>query len=559
MIPTFSKIFVDNILIERMDGWLKPLLLAMAMTALLRGALTWFQEYYLLRFETKLALTSSTKFFRHVFRLPVEFFAQRFGGDVGNRVLLNDKVARLLSGELATNIINLVLIIFYAILMIQYDIVLTLLGIFIAFLNLAVLKWVSRKRTDLNMRLQQEAGKMIGTAMIGLQMIETLKATGSESDFFANWSGCQAKVLNAQQQLAMSTQLLSVVPMFLTSLNTVAILGVGGLRVMDGYLSMGMLIAFQSLMSSFIGPVNQMVNLGSTLQETQADMGRLDDVLRYPVDKRFTSDGQKSEGLEIMPSTKPPSESVSETTATMPVKLSGHVELKDLKFGYNRLEPPLIEGFNLVLRPGMRVALVGGSGSGKSTIAKLVTGLYEPWAGEITFDNMPMHEILRDIFCNSVAIVDQDIFMFEGTVRSNLSMWDETIPESVIIQASRDACIHLEVSSRAGNYTGMVEEGGSNFSGGQRQRLEIARALVNNPTILVLDEATSALDPHTEKIVDDNIRRRGCTCILVAHRLSTIRDCDEIIVLDRGKVMQRGTHEELRDVEGLYAELIRDQ
>jgi len=560
VIPTFSKIFVDNILIEGMNGWLRPLLLAMVLTALLRGALTWLQEYYLLRFEAKLALTSSAKFFRHVFRLPIEFFAQRFGGDVGNRVLLNDKVARLLSGELATNIINLVLIIFYAVLMIQYDVVLTLLGIFIAFLNLAVLKWVSRKRTDLNMRLQQEAGKMVGTAMSGLQMIETLKATGSESDFFANWSGYQAKVLNAQQQLAMSTQFLSVVPIFLSGLNTVAILGVGGLRVMDGYLSMGMLVAFQSLMSSFIGPVNQMVNLGSTLQETQADMGRLDDVLRYPVDRRFDGDGRKPERVEILPPSQiEPSESVSESTAIMPVKLSGHVEMKDLKFGYNRLEPPLIEGFNLTLRPGMRVALVGGSGSGKSTIAKLVTGLYEPWGGEIKFDNMLLHVISREIFCNSVAFVDQDIFMFEGTVRSNLSMWDNTIPESVVIQAARDACIHLEVAMRTGGYAGIVEEGGNNFSGGQRQRLEIARALVNNPTILVLDEATSSLDPHTEKIVDDNIRRRGCTCIIVAHRLSTIRDCDEIIVLDRGKVMQRGTHEELRDVEGLYAELIRDQ
>ncbi len=560
VIPTFSKIFVDSILIERMGGWLKPLLLAMGLTALVRGALTWFQEYYLLRFETKLALTSSTKFFRHVFRLPVEFFAQRFGGEVGNRVLLNDKVARLLSGELATNIINLFLIIFYAVLMIQYDVVLTFLGIFIALFNLAALKYVSRKRTDLNMRLQQEAGKMIGTAMSGLQMIETLKATGSESDFFSNWSGCQAKVLNAQQQLAVSTQLLSVVPPFLFSLNTVAILCVGGLRVMEGYLSMGMLVAFQSLMSSFMRPVNQMVNLGGTLQETQADMDRLDDVLRYPVDKRFSNENKKQVSLKLpAPGPNNPGNQATQPKDNMPVKLSGHVELKNIAFGYNLLEPPLIENFNLTLRPGMRVALVGGSGSGKSTIAKLVSGLYEPWEGEITFDNMPFGHVPRNLFCNSVAMVDQDIFMFEGTIRSNLVMWDETTPESVVVQAAKDACIHDDVAMRAGGYTSKVDEGGGNFSGGQRQRLEIARALVNNPTILVLDEATSALDTHTEKIVDDNLRRRGCTCIIVAHRLSTIRDCDEIIVLDRGKVVQRGTHEEMRDAEGPYAELIKEQ
>ena len=558
VIPTFSKIFVDNILIERMQGWVKPLLIAMALTALAKGALTWLQEYYLLRFETKLALTSSSKFFQHVFRLPIDFFAQRFGGEVGNRVLLNDKVARLLSGELATNFVNLFLIFFYAILMFQYDKVLTLLGIAIAFINLGVLRYVSRKRTDLSMRLQQEAGKMIGSAMSGLQIIETLKATGSESDFFSQWSGYQAKVLNAQQQLSASTQLISVIPPFLSSLNTVAILAVGGLRVMEGYLSMGMLIAFQSLMSSFMQPVNQMVNLGGTLQETQADMDRLDDVMRYNVDPRFQMEEERekeavSKGrIEFV-------ERGDEKRKQMPVKLSGHVVLKDVTFGYNKMAPPLIEKFNLTLKPGMRVALVGGSGSGKSTIAKLVTGLYRPWKGEILFDGMTIDEIPREIFANSVAMVDQDIFMFEGTVQSNITMWGDTIPEADIIQAARDACIHPDIAMRAGGYSSRVEEGGCNFSGGQRQRLEIARALVNNPTILILDEATSALDPNTEKIIDDNLRRRGCTCIIIAHRLSTIRDSDEIIVLQRGKVVQRGTHDELKSVEGLYAELIKEQ
>lgn len=560
IIPSFFKIFVDNILIERMTGWLKPLILAMALTVIIRVALTWVQQHYLLRFETKLALTSSSKFFRHVFQLPVEFFAQRFGGEVGNRVLLNDKVARLVSGELATNIINLFLIIFYAILMFKYDIVLTLLGIFIALLNLGALKYVSRKRTDLSMRLQQEAGKMIGTAMNGLQMIETLKATGSESDFFSQWAGYQAKMLNAQQQFSLSTQLLSVVPPFLTSLNTVAILGVGGLRVMEGYLSMGMLVAFQTLMASFMQPVNQMVSLGSILQETQADMDRLDDVMNYRVDRAFFS----GEGAKIYPEALPvlsanSEDSRSEKKETQPIKLTGHVELRDITFGYNRLAPPLIEGFKLTLKPGMRVALVGGSGSGKSTIAKLVSGLYEPWDGEVLFDGVPYNKIPRSLFVNSIAMVDQDIFLFEGSIRTNLTMWDDSILESVIVQASKDAWIHSDIAMRAGGYRSIVGEGGNNFSGGQRQRLEIARALVSNPTILVLDEATSALDPYTEKMVDDSIRRRGCTCIIIAHRLSTIRDCDEIIVLDRGKVIQRGTHDDLRDAKGLYAELIKTQ
>ena len=540
VIPIFTKIFVDHVLVERMEGWLQPLLLAMGIVALLRGALTWLQEHYLLRFETKLALSSSSKFFQHVFRLPIEFFAQRFGGEVGNRVLLNDKVAQILSGELTTNVINLALVLFYAALMIQYDVVLTLLGIVIALLNLAVLKYVSRKRKNLNMRLQQDAGRMMGTAMMGLQMIETLKATGSESDFFSQWSGYQAKVLNAQQQLALFTQILTLIPPFLTSLNIVAILGVGGLRVMEGHLSMGMLVAFQSLMMSFMQPVNQMVNLGSILQETHADMDRLDDVERYPVDKRFAVEEAEQDEF-------------------MPAKLSGNLELHKLTFGYSRLAPPLIEDFSLALKPGMRVALVGGSGSGKSTIAKLIAGLYDPWDGFITLDGMTIPEISRDVLYNSLAMVDQDIFMFGGTIKSNLTMWDETVRESAITRAAQDASIHSDIAMRAGGYASIVAEGGSNFSGGQRQRLEIARALVNNPTILILDEATSALDPHTEKIVDDNLRRRGCTCVIIAHRLSTIRDCDEIIVLDRGKVVQRGTHEELRNAVGLYADLINEQ
>ena len=540
VIPIFSKIFVDDILVGNMTGWLKPLLLAMGLTALLRGALTWLQQHYLLRLETKMALASSAKFFRHVFRLPIEFFTQRMGGEIGSRVQLNDKVAQLLSGELATNIINLFMISFYALLMFQYDVILTFVGVAIALLNLVVLRYVSGKRTVLNQRLQQESGKLMGVSMIGLQMIETLKATGAESDFFSQWSGQQAKVVNAQQELAVPTQMLSVMPTLVFTLNNVAILAVGGYRVMEGYLTMGMLVAFQSLMSSFMQPVNQMVTLGGKLQETRADMNRLDDVMRYEIDGRFLQE-----------------KSAEEIPGVKSAKLSGHLELRDVTFGYSRLEPQLIENFNLTLKPGERVALVGGSGSGKSTVAKLVSGIYKPWSGEILFDGMTRNALSSDLLTNSLAMVDQDIFMFGGTIRDNLAMWDATIADSDIILAAKDACIHEDIASRTGGYSSEVEEAGANFSGGQRQRLEIARSLVNNPTILIMDEATSALDPNTENIVDDNLRRRGCTCLIIAHRLSTIRDCDEIIVLERGKVVQRGTHEALLDQGGHYADLIQ--
>jgi NHLM bacteriocin system ABC transporter peptidase/ATP-binding protein len=448
-------------------------------------------------------------------------------------------VAQLLSGELATTLLNVVLIVFYAILMFQYSILLTIIGIGMALLNLIALRLVSRKRTDANQRLIQEMGKMAATAYNGLQTIETIKATGSESDLFARWAGYQAKVSNATQELGLSTQVLSVVPLFLSTTTNLAILAVGGLSVMNGDLTIGMLVAFQSLMISFLTPITQVVNLGSQLQEIEGTLNKLDDVLQYKVDKQ----------VEIV-------ESVANVLANQ-AKLSGTIELENITFGYSKLSPPLIENFNLKLTPGSRVALVGGSGSGKSTVARVVTGLYEPWSGRVLFDGKTRYDLPRSAINNSLSSVDQEIFLFEGSIRENLTMWDTGIPEEDMLQAAKDAHIHEEISDRQGGYDSLVEEGGRNFSGGQRQRLEIARALVNNPTILVLDEATSALDPLTEKIIDDNLRRRGCTCLIIAHRLSTIRDCDEIIVLDQGKVMQRGTHEQLWRAKGAYARLIR--
>jgi NHLM bacteriocin system ABC transporter peptidase/ATP-binding protein len=537
IIPAFVRVFIDDILIGGQRDWLQPLLLVMLLTAAVRAVLTWIQQRSLLRLETRIALSSSSKVFWHTLRLPIEFFTQRYGGEIGSRIAINDRVAQILSEELATTMINIVLIVFYAALMFYYNPLLTLVGIAIAILNYLALQYVSRRRVDTNQRLLQERGKLLGAAMNGLQTIETLKATGVESDFFAQWAGYQAKTLNAQQQLGLSSQVLAVVPPFLSAISTVAILTIGGLQVMQGQLSLGLLVAFQSLMMSFLEPVNQMVNLGSRLQEVSGDLARLDDVLHYQTDDQL-------EGIDVA--------APVQGTA----KLTGAVELRQVTFGYNPLGKPLIEDFNLQLKPGARVALVGGSGSGKSTIARIMAGLYRPWKGEVLFDGQPRAEIPRYLIHNSLALVDQDIFLFEGSVHDNLTLWDHTVPEHSILEAAKDAYIHEDIVERSGGYDHLVEEGGRNFSGGQRQRLEIARALVGNPTILILDEATSALDALTEKIIDDQLRQRGCTCLIVAHRLSTIRDCDEIIVLERGKVVQRGTHEELRHVDGPYLNLV---
>ncbi|HUX40515.1 MAG TPA: NHLP family bacteriocin export ABC transporter peptidase/permease/ATPase subunit [Rectinemataceae bacterium] len=540
-IPAFSRIFVDNILLGHMTGWIQPLLLAMAVTAVLRGVLTALQEAHLLRLDMGLAVSGSTSFFRRLLRLPIEFFAQRMPGEIGSRVQLNDEVAQLLSGRLAATLINGAMVFFYAAMMLWYDVVLTLVGLAAAALNLLALAFFSAKRSLASQRLQMEQGRILGFSMNGLQSIETIKAGGMESEFFEEWAGYHAKAIEAQQEFSIPSLLLGILPVFLSALTTAAILVVGGLRVEQGYLSVGMLVAFQSLMASFLGPVNQIMTLASNYQEAEADLLRLDDVLRHKEDTRF--------------------EVVEAAEGASPVKgqakLRGELELRGLTFGYSHLAPPLIRGLDLRLAPGAWVALVGTSGSGKSTIAKLVAGLYDPWEGQILLDGKNRSEIPVALLANSISMVDQDIFLFEGSVRDNIAMWDESVPESDVNDAASDACIRDDIAARPGAYLGKVAESGSNFSGGQRQRMEISRALVSNPSILVLDEATSALDPPTEKSVMDNVRRRGCTCLVIAHRLSTIRDCDEIVVLERGSVVQRGSHEELISVDGPYAEMIR--
>ena len=550
----FSKVFVDSVLVGGNTDWLRPLLLFMGVTATVAASLTWLQRSALLKLETKLAASTSGQFFWHILRLPFSFFTQRYAGEIGSRVAINDKVARILSGDLATTALSVVTAGFYAALMIQYDLVLTLAGVAVSALNLIALKVVSRRRKEANQRMLSERGKVLGAAMGGLQTIETLKASGSETDFFARWAGYHAKASNAQQELGLYSQVLAIVPPLLMALNTAVVLGLGALRVMDGEMTMGMLVAFQALTASFIAPVNQLVGLGGTLQEVEGDLGRLDDVLRASPERPADPAGHMPESASVG------GDGTAVGLPAPPVvvrpKLDGRLELRGITFGYSPLEKPLIEDLDLTLQPGQRVALVGGSGSGKSTVAKLVCGLYQPWAGDILLDGVPRQHVPVGALVNSFAFVDQDIFLFEGTVHDNLTLWDEAVEDAAVVRAAKDACIHDAIAERPGGYHGHVEEGGRNFSGGQRQRVEIARALVGDPSLLVLDEATSALDPATEAAIDDAIRRRGCTCLIVAHRLSTIRDCDEIVVLDGGRVVQRGTHDEMVAVDGPYADLI---
>jgi ATP-binding cassette subfamily C protein len=539
-VPMLTQVFIDQVLIDGRRDWLRPLLLGLAFMAALQIALRLLQLRYLRELRMKLAIKLSGTFVWHVLRLPVGFFAQRFAGEISSRVALNNGIADAVSGQLATAIIDTLMLVFYAAVMLAYDVELTLIGVVFAFGNVLALRWIARRRVDANMRLRQEVGKVSGVSIAGLQSMETLKASALESSFFARWAGYYTKATTARQELGVANQSIGVLPGLLAAMTTLLILVIGGLKVMNGELSIGRLVAFQSLMIMFQTPVATLVGLGGRLQTLQGDVRRVDDVLLHDVDPEYGTHESPPRDEEVP-------------------RLRGQVELKSVTFGYSHVAPPLIERFDLRIEPGQRVALVGGSGSGKSTVAKLICGLYQPWEGKVLVDGAPRGEIPRGILANSLAMVDQDILFFAGTVRENLTLWDPTVPQELLEQACRDAEIHDVVLSLPGGYDAELLEGASNLSGGQRQRLEIARALVNRPSILVLDEATSALDADTEYRIDRNLRRRGCSALVVAHRLSTIRDSEEIIVLQRGKVAQRGRHAALWAEEGEYRRLIRSE
>ena len=542
--PTFSRFFVDDILVKNSLDHLKPLIFAMVVSCLITTILQAIQNSVLMRFQVRLSLSSASKFIDHIFKMPLQFFVQRLPGELCSRISSCDSVAELVSGQLIGILINLFSSIFFFILMLMYDIPLTLISLSLTILVVLIFRITSEPIKNKSLKLQMESGKLSGITMSGIDMIESLKASGAENDFFMQWSGQQAKVILENQRLAKINTSNSVIPRTISQLQNILILSIGALRVMDGQLTIGMLMAFQILLANFTGPVNSFLGLGADLLSASADMQRIDDVMEYPLPKKFKEDYEEKSEVEV--------------ARYSPVnKLEGYISIKNAVFGYSPLEQPLINGLNIEFTPGKRVALVGATGSGKSTIGKLLSATCTLWEGELLFDGKPLREIDRRIFASSVAVVNQNISLFEGSVKDNITMWDKTIPEEVYIQAAKDACIHDVITSRPSGYYSRVAEGGKNFSGGQRQRLEIARALALNPRIIIMDEATSALDAITEQTVDQNIRRRGCTSIIIAHRLSTIRDCDEIIVLDHGNIVQRGTHDQLLEQGGMYSDLVR--
>ena len=534
--PAFSRIFLDRLLTGVNPDWTGPFLWALSALAAVQILLAFIRSVYSARIHAKIAAVGSTSYLWKVLRLPMEFFSQRMAGDIQHRMGSNASIAENLVNTLSPLVIQAAMMVFYLVVMVRYSVMLTLVGVFSIVINLFVSRYISRKRVNLTRVQMRDAGKLSGTTVAGIEMIETIKASGAENGFFEKWSGYQASVNAQKVEFSRLNRRIGLIPQLVSTLTDTAVLVLGVWLVMEGQFTVGMVMAFQGFLNAFSAPAKQLISAGQTIQELRTDMERIEDVMRYP-DDAVCDDTPLNEDVQYD-------------------KLTGAIEMKNVTFGYSRLAEPLIRDFSMTLKQGSRVAFVGASGCGKSTLAKLISGLYQPWSGEILFDGKPQTAIDRSVFTGSLAVVDQDIILFEDTIANNIKMWDSSIEDFEMILAARDAQIHSDIMQRDGGYNYKLTEGGKDLSGGQRQRLEIARVLAQDPTIIILDEATSALDAKTEYDVVKSIKDRGITCIVVAHRLSTIRDCEEIIVLDRGVVVERGTHEELYARNGFYTKLV---
>ena len=534
--PIFTRFFMDRLLTGENRELLMPFMGLMALMGLAQVVTSWIQAVYALKINGKMAIVGSSEYMWKVLRMPMEFFSQRMAGDILQRQGTNATIAATMVNTLTPLLLNTIMMVFYLVVMLRYSVMLTMVGIVTIVLNLFVSQMISKKRVNITRVQMRDAGKLAAATVSGIQMVETIKASGAENGYFQKWAGYQASVNAQNVRYARLNQFLGIIPSVLSSVAEALVLILGVMLVMQNRFTLGSIMLFQGFLNAFMAPAMTIIAAGQSLQEMRTEMERVEDVMQYPMDENF-KDAPLDENADYS-------------------KLSGDVELKNVSFGYSRLGKPLIRNFSMHVKPGSRVAFVGPSGCGKSTLSKLISGLYQPWSGEILFDGKPISQIDRGVFTGSVAVVDQDIVLFEDSIAENIKMWDKSIEDFEMILAARDAQIYDDIMAREGGFSGGLTEGGKDLSGGQRQRLEIARVLAQDPSVIIMDEATSALDARTEYELVKAVKDRGITCIVIAHRLSTIRDCDEIIVLDHGCVVERGTHAELMAMNGAYTELI---
>ena len=532
--PAFSRVFLDHLLTGKDLNWTTPFLLILGGFNVIQIIISALQAVYSLRINGKMAAVGNAGYMWKVLKMPMKFFSQRMAGDIQGRQGSNASIANTLIGTFAPLLLNTIMMVFYFAVMLRYSVILTVIGLSSLTINAVVSQYISKKRVNITRVSMRDSAKLAASTVAGIEMIETIKASGAENGYFKKWSGYQASVNTQQVKYMKLDQYLGMIPQFVSTLAGNAVLLLGVWLTIRGEFTVGMIMAFQGFLGSFMSPAMTLVSAGQTLQEMRTQMERVDDVMEYPDDVVFDESEDDDEQA----------------------KLSGNVEIKNLVFGYSPLAEPLIKDFNMTLSAGKSVAIVGASGCGKSTMSKLISGLYRPWSGEILFDGKPMSRISKNVFRGSVAVVDQDIILFEDTIANNIKMWDDSIEDFEMILAAHDAQLHDDIMQRPKGYQHKLIEGGKDFSGGQRQRMEIARALAQDPTIIILDEATSALDAKTEYELVKAICNRGITCIVVAHRLSTIRSCDEIIVMEHGEIKDRGTHQELMESSELYRELV---
>ena len=541
VMPISLSIFIDDVL-ANYDPW-HGLLLALLGGGVLAYILTLLKHRFLKRLAIRISVVGYDWGLSRMLRLPLEFFQYRLVSDLTGRISSIDRIAKNLTDQFLVLVIDMGMSVLLLVAMFVLDPLLSLVVILLVIVHGLLAYGFKTLRVVRSQAMRREQGLLLGSGMQMLSHADSIRMTGSDDRFMSRWTGQQARELKARQLYSELASINGALPGLVGIFRSAALIVVGAGMVITGEMTLGTLVGFYILAEIFFAPISRFLEFADERRALDADFQQLDDVSKAEEDPIFERRSSESESLQ---------------TFNGRLQLTGRLELRDVCFGYNRSRPPLIKDFNLEIMPGQRIAIVGPSGSGKSTIAHLASGMYKPWSGEILFDGHLRDDIPEEVLRRSISLVDQEVVLFSGSLRDNITLWSPSVPDEAIHIATRDANIHEEILVRPDGYESMVEEGGLNFSGGQRQRLEIARALVGSPTVLILDEATSALDAATEEKVDDALRRRGVTCLIVAHRLSTVRDCDQIIVLDKGVEVQRGTHDELIvDREGMYYKLVK--